>query len=240
MKYYYTYKVQCTAVGWEDYYYLGKHETTNLNDGYKGSGNKLREYYKQYPEDYIFTILEFYSNKTELNIAEQKLISDLWKTDEYCLNSTSGGHGSWSAAHEHRKGKHVYMSETHKANLSKALKGKQYSEESKRKMSESHKGKHLTIETKNKLSELLKGRKKPNFTDDHKRKLSESHKGKPSAMKGKQHSEESKQKNKYAHLGKKQSAETKLKRSQKLKGRVSPNKGKHWKLDKVTGKRVYF
>ena len=123
MKYFYTYKVQCTAVGCEDYYYLGKHITSNLNDGYKGSGTKLREYYKQYPEDYTFTILAFYKDKTELNIAEQKLIGDLWKTDPYCLNLTSGGHGSWAAAHENKKGKHVFISETHRANLSKALKG---------------------------------------------------------------------------------------------------------------------
>lgn len=135
-KYYYTYKVQCTAVGLEDYYYLGKHETTNLNDGYKGSGTKLCEYYKKYPNDYIFTILEFYSNKTELNKAEQKLIGDLWKTDEYCLNMNAGGHGGW----QHCKGKPVYRSETHKANLSKALKGKPKSEETKRKISESRKG----------------------------------------------------------------------------------------------------
>lgn len=90
MKYYYTYRVNCTAVGWEDYYYLGQHITTDLTDGYKGSGVKLQEYYNQYPNDYTFTILEFYSNKTELNVAEQKLIGDLWKTDEYCLNCTAG------------------------------------------------------------------------------------------------------------------------------------------------------
>lgn len=240
MKYYYTYKVQCTAVGWEDYYYLGKHVTSNLNDGYKGSGKKLQEYYKQYPEDYTFIILEFYSNKTELNIAEQKLIGDLWKTDPYCLNLTSGGHGSWSAAHENKKGKHVFISETHKANLSRALKGRRHTEESKHKMSESHKGKHLSETHKQKISEANKGRKKPKFTDDHKHKLSESHKGKPSAMKGKHHTEEAKQKNKYAQLGKKQSTETKLKRSQKLKGRVSPNKGKHWRFDINSGKRIYY
>lgn len=163
--YYYTYKVQCTAVGWEDYYYLGKHVTTNLDDGYKGSGKKLKEYYTLYPDDYTFTILEFYSNKTELNIAEQKLIGDLWKADPYCLNCNAGGHGGWKAACENWKGKH-HPEET-KRKISESLKGKPYvmngkhfSDETKRKMSDAKKGKHKSEEHKRKMSEAKKGKKK--------------------------------------------------------------------------------
>lgn len=178
-KYYYTYKVQCTAVGYEDYYYLGKHVTSNLNDGYKGSGTKLWEYYKKYPNDYTFTILEFYSNKTELNIAEQKLIGDLWKTDEYCLNCISGGSGSW----------HGIMTEETKQKISQGNKGKKFSEESKRKMSESKKGKpgpmlgkHHLVETKHKISESRKGKQ---HSEETKRKMSESRSGKNNPMYGK-------------------------------------------------------
>lgn len=182
--YYYTYKVQCTAIGYEDYYYLGKHVTSNLDDGYKGSGTKLWEYYKQYPEDYIFTILEFYSNKAELNKAEQKLIGDLYKTDEYCLNMIAGGSGGFVGAGEYLKGKK--LSEEHKRKLSESLKGKpgpnkgkKFSEETKRKLSESLKGKlawnkgiPLTEETKRKMSEAKKGKKNPNMaTNTGKKKV---------------------------------------------------------------------
>lgn len=167
MKYYYTYKVQCTAVGWEDYYYLGKHVTSNLDDGYKGSGKKLHEYYKQYPNDYTFTILAFYSNKTELNIAEQKLIGDLWKTDEYCLNMNAGGNGNWSAACEYLKGRQI--PEEHKQKLSQLLKGrpspfkgKHQTEEAKRKIAESRKDKPLSEETKRKIGLSKKGKQHPN------------------------------------------------------------------------------
>ena len=122
--------------------------------------------YFLYPDDYTFTILEFYSNKAELNIAEQKLIGDLWKTDPYCLNCNAGGNGSW----QHCKGKHP--TEEHKRKLSESLKGKPawnkgipMSEEQKRKISESTKGnpgtmlgKYQSEETKRKISESTKGK----------------------------------------------------------------------------------
>lgn len=179
MKYYYTYKVQCTAVGREDYYYLGKHVTSNLNDGYKGSGKKLKEYYNQYPNDYTFTILEFYSNKTELNIAEQKLIGDLWKSDSYCLNRMPGGSGSWKVAHENNK-------------------GRPRTEEEKRKISENTKRAMNNPDIKKRISESQKGRY---ISEEHKRKISESQKGKPSGMKGKHQSEEAKRKISEARKG---------------------------------------
>ena len=164
MKYFYTYRVDCTAPGWEGYYYLGQHTTSDLDDGYKGSGTKLQEYYKQYPNDYIFTILEFYLNKSELSIAEQKLIGDLWETDIYCLNSTAGGSGGFKAANKYWKGRK--LSEEHKKHIGAGNKGKHLSSETKHKLSELHKGNpsprkgvKLTDETKHKISEANKGRK---------------------------------------------------------------------------------
>ena len=164
MKYFYTYRVDCTAPGWEGYYYLGQHTTSDLDDGYKGSGTKLQEYYKQYPNDYIFTILEFYLNKSELSIAEQKLIGDLWETDIYCLNSTAGGSGGFKAANKYWKGRK--LSEEHKKHIGAGNKGKHLSSETKHKLSELHKGTpsprkgvKLTDETKHKISEANKGRK---------------------------------------------------------------------------------
>ena len=169
----------------EGYYYLGQHKTNNLDDGYKGSGTKLKEYYKQYPKDYTFTILELYSNNTELNIAEQKLIGDLWKTDPYCLNMIYGGAGGFT----YWKGKN--MSEETKHKMSESRKGRKLSEETKHKISESHKGKSheawnkgkkTSEETKQKIRESLKGNipinKGMHMSDDQKQKIRESLKGK--------------------------------------------------------------
>ena len=218
MTYFYTYRVDCTAAGWEGYYYYGQHKTDNLDDGYKGSGTKLHEYYKQYPKAYTFTILEFYSNKTELNIAEQKLIGDLWKTDKFCLNMNAGGAGGFKCCHEVNRGRKY--SEEHRRKISEGQKGrkcsmlgKKHSEETKRKISESErahperhitngmKGKHHSEETKRKISEALKGKNNPRY-------------GKPSPNKGRKQSEIEIQK-----------------RINKIKGRKNPNcatnTGKH-------------
>lgn len=203
-KYFYTYKVLCTAVGWEDYYYLGKHVTSNLDDGYKGSGKKLKEYYTLYPNDYTFTILAFYSNKTELNTAEHNLIGNLYKTDPYCLNCTAGGNGSWALAHENRK-------------------GRSRTEEEKRKISESTKKTLNTLEVKQKMSKSQKGKHR---SEEHKRKISEALKGKPSGMKGKHQSEEAKRKISEETRGKNNpmygehlSEEVKRKLSEAMKGK---------------------
>ena len=213
--YYYTYKVQCTAVGWEDYYYLGKHVTTNLDDGYKGSGKKLQEYYTLYPDDYTFTILAFYSNKTELNTAEHNLIGELYKTDPYCLNCNAGGAGSWAgataAAAIYHKGRPLL--EEHKRKISLANKGRKMSEEVKRKNSESRKGWKHSEETKLKMSETRKGSPSKlngrKISEEHKRKISEATTGKnnpmygkPGTMKGKKFTEEHKRKISKALKGK--------------------------------------
>ena len=199
MKYYYTYRIDCTAIGWEDYYYLGKHVTSNLNDGYKGSGKKLKEYYTLYPDDYIFTILSFYSNKTELSIAEHNLIGELYKTDPYCLNRNAGGNGSWAAAATassiSRKGRP--LSEEHKKKIGLAQKGRkrpEFAEKIKGKGNPMYgksamKGKHHSAETRIKQSNAKSGKNNPMYgkpgtnlgkpcRDETKIKLSKANKGK--------------------------------------------------------------
>lgn len=89
--YYYTYKITLTKGKLKDHYYYGMHTTKNLNDGYKGSGSILRDYYKKHPKDYIKEIVSFYNDFESLRIAEQLLIGDLYKTDDMCINLVAGG-----------------------------------------------------------------------------------------------------------------------------------------------------
>ena len=94
--------------------------------------------------------------------------------------------------------------------------GKKFSEDTKRKISEKNKGKKLSEDTKRKISENSpdrSGEKNPMY-GIHRY-------GEKNPMYGKHHSEESKQKNSEAHLGRKLSEDAKEKCS-------NASKGRHW------------
>ena len=71
------------------------------------------------------------------------------------------------------------------------MKGKHRSAETKKKISEGHRGMHHTDETKRKIRKNNLGKKRSNET---KEKISEGHKGLNTWIKGKKHSEKTKQK----------------------------------------------
>jgi hypothetical protein len=74
--YYYTYRIDC-LVPETPYYYLGKHATKNLEDGYRGSGPGLLSLYKDFSENLCFkmTIIKFYLNEEEV----KKNMVEAWK-----------------------------------------------------------------------------------------------------------------------------------------------------------------
>lgn len=90
--YYYIYKITCTAGSFKDHYYIGQHKTTDLDDGYKGSGTLIINYYKKYPDNYIKEILCYCKDEKELNEREDFYVGDLYKADPLCLNLCAGGH----------------------------------------------------------------------------------------------------------------------------------------------------
>lgn len=85
MTYRYTYIIVCTADEMKNYFYVGKHTTTNLNDNYKGGGKYIREYHEKYPNQYVKCILGFYNNDSDLLNAENELIMTNWN-NPFCLN----------------------------------------------------------------------------------------------------------------------------------------------------------
>lgn len=94
-RYFYTYKIILLKGSLTGKYYYGQHITYNLNDNYCGSGTIVRDYYRKYKAiegiTYTKEILKFYNSAPELEIAETKLVGDLWKTDPNCLNLKQGG-----------------------------------------------------------------------------------------------------------------------------------------------------
>jgi len=107
------------------------------------------------------------------------------------------------------------------------IKGKKHTEESRRKQRLAHLGKKPSEETRKKMSEsnshYFLGKK---LSKERRKKLSESHKGQTPWNKGTKGTEESRRKQRLAHLGKKPSEETRKKISIKLKGKTPWNKGK--------------
>ena len=74
-------------------YYIGIHSTSNINDGYLGSGKILRNSIRKYgKENHIKEILEFFPNREDCEKNETLLINEKIG-DNFCINLTSGGKG---------------------------------------------------------------------------------------------------------------------------------------------------
>jgi len=151
-------------------FYVGKHMTEDLNDGYMGSGKLLNRAIRKYgTENFRKDILEVYSTNHEMNLAEKILVVI---DPEVSYNLCSGGKGGWGYVNEKGLGvpnftsenaaKYVKRSRAAKAllmqtpeyaqrvsaNLSRSLKGQQsflgkkHTPETRERMSISHKDKH--------------------------------------------------------------------------------------------------
>lgn len=215
MTYYYIYKITCTKGSFKDKFYFGQHTTNNLDDGYKGSGKKLQNYYKTYPDDYIKEIICFCDNKDDLGKAEYDIIHP-YLGDTMCLNIVEGGKQStWN------KGlRNCYSNTTikkmslYRLGKEPAIKGKHLSEQTKQLLKQKCSG-YLWInngieqkqvkpdELQNYLQNGFKKGRLP-FSEEHNKKVSESLKNIPKEkhpMYGKKHSDKTIQKLKEIHKG---------------------------------------
>jgi len=90
-KYHFIYKTTNTVTG---RYYYGMHSTDNLNDGYLGSGRRLRYSINKYSKDcHQREIVEFCSDRSSLKESETKIVTldEVAKKD--CMNLMVGGNG---------------------------------------------------------------------------------------------------------------------------------------------------
>ena len=163
-KYFFIYKTTNLING---KYYIGMHTTSNLKDGYLGSGTRLRRSIRKHgKENFKCEILEFLKDREELIKKEKEIVTEEVLKDVLCMNLRIGGLGGFSQ--EQIKQSNIIrrkkfnkkiqedenFKERYKQALSKGLKkyfeknlgkfkGKQHTEESKLKQSLSHKGKGL-------------------------------------------------------------------------------------------------
>ena len=100
-KYHYLYKTTNVVTG---KYYYGMHSTNDLNDGYLGSGKRLRYSINKYGEEnHNKEILEFVKNRKELIKREKKLITlnEIAKVD--CMNLKIGGDGGFISEEQQKR-----------------------------------------------------------------------------------------------------------------------------------------
>lgn len=92
-KYHYIYKTTCKVT---NRFYVGMHSTNNLEDGYLGSGLRLRRsLYKHGKENHVLEILEHYDSQESLAKREAELVNDDLLKDPLCMNLKPGGFGGW-------------------------------------------------------------------------------------------------------------------------------------------------
>lgn len=155
-------------------YYLGRHSTENINDGYLGSGRWVRNYENKW--ELQREIIQFCSNNEELVEIEEQLISEHFN-DPLCMNVSIKSIG-WPKGFHHTEAAKEKISKNH----ARHMLGKHWSKEDRKKSSLAHKGllagedhpmygKIHTEETKLKMSIAKKGKKLHPQTEETKRKI---------------------------------------------------------------------
>ena len=77
-------------------YYIGMHSTSNLNDGYLGSGDRLRRSVRKHGKENLkLEILEFFDDRESLVKRERELVNEEVIKDAMCMNLMIGGKGGF-------------------------------------------------------------------------------------------------------------------------------------------------
>lgn len=96
----YLYKTTCLVTG---RYYIGMHSTSNLDDGYMGSGKRLRYSIRKYGVDnHKKEIIDFFDTRELLIEAEKTAITPDMITDVNCMNLKGGGEGGFISEEQQR------------------------------------------------------------------------------------------------------------------------------------------
>ncbi len=164
-KYHFIYKTTNLLSG---KYYIGMHSTDDLDDGYLGSGKRLRySINKHGEENHVREILEFVDSREELKKKEAEVVSldEIAKKD--CMNLMVGGEGGLVSPEQQRRrsvagGKASLESRRNNSELMKAHK-----ERASKTMKKAHRegkikydtftGKKHTEDTRKLMSESMKG-----------------------------------------------------------------------------------
>lgn len=93
MMYYTVYKITNTVNG---RIYVGTHITSNLEDGYLGSGMLITKAVKKYGESaFRKEIIHMFDNMDDMFIKESEIVNESFVADKNTYNLKVGGNGGW-------------------------------------------------------------------------------------------------------------------------------------------------
>lgn len=139
----YIYKTTCNVTG---RWYVGMHSTTNIEDGYMGSGTMLRHSIRKYGvENHTKEILEYLPNREKLILREKEIVNKELISDGKCMNLKEGGNGG-------------FLNKEHMMKCSKSG-NNAFSE--KLKNDPEFKKKYSETKRQNLFDEILDGRRRP-------------------------------------------------------------------------------
>ena len=97
----YIYKTICNVT---QRYYIGMHSTSKLDDGYMGSGLRLRRSIRKYgKENHTKEILEYLETREELVLREIEIVNKELIEDDLCMNLKGGGEGGLANEEHYKK-----------------------------------------------------------------------------------------------------------------------------------------
>jgi len=100
-------------------FYFGVHRTKILEDGYMGSGKRLRYAIEKYGiENFTKEIIEFFDTSDEALDFESEIVTEKLVLDKNCYNLIKGGMGGWDYVNKNRKNSEFYKSGRMKEHLS--------------------------------------------------------------------------------------------------------------------------
>lgn len=160
--FYTIYKITCKING---KFYIGMHQTTNLNDGYMGSGKLIKLAIKKHGIDsFTKEILHIFDNEDDMKAKEKELVI----ISEQSYNLCEGGQGGFSYLNRSglasRSG--AKLSDETKEKIRVAKSGTVSSDETKQKISENNGMKNPEISSR--VAEKLRGKEKD---EAHKEKI---------------------------------------------------------------------
>lgn len=168
MKYHIVYQITNIVNG---KIYIGKHTTSNLDDGYMGSGKLLNKAIEKYGiENFKKHIIQIFDNEKDCLDFELFLVNEKFVNREDTYNLTKGGNGSWYHINSDLEKLRKIANNMNR----KKENNSEYVEKRKEIMSQifkilhlegkfnyaTFKGKKHTEETKKKMSEFRKGKQK--------------------------------------------------------------------------------